>query len=393
MIAAPSREDSRHFYVPELDGLRFLAFLAVFMFHVPPLAYVPRTAWRWDSLHWWGRSVVLSGAFGVDLFFVLSSFLITSLLVREANARGQTDVPAFWIRRALRIWPVYYVYVALCAVVEGAPATVVAAYSAFVANWPFIGPRPEQSLFGLLWSLQIEEQFYLAWPLVLVVVPRGHLRAVCVGMLVVSLSARGYMLAEGAAIERVWSHTLTRLDPLAIGALIALTWRERPSFGPALTAAVGGVGVLFVVVSTGLLSHELLRLGAEGTATKLVKAGAGHLVATVLVFLVVAVACGGVLLAALSARGSWLGHPALVYLGRISYGLYVFHVASLSLFNSLWWPWRGLFGLGITILAAALSYRFLERPFLRLKDRLTYIRSAPGARDIVELRCGASSRR
>jgi peptidoglycan/LPS O-acetylase OafA/YrhL len=373
-----SRGQGPQFYVAELDGLRFLAFLAVFIFHASRIQLVPRTSIRWDSLEWWMRSTVLAGTFGVDLFFVLSSFLITSLLVREADVRGHLDAPAFWMRRILRIWPLYFGYLALVALIERLPLRTGLAFALFVGNWPVAGPITERTLVGILWSVQVEEQFYLAWPLVLLVVPRKALRLVCLGMIAASIVWRGVMLLNGGSVGHIWVNTLARLDPIAVGALIALTRGARHRPWPALGRAVVGVGApLLVIAAAGLLSHELIRPGTELPAPFVIKPGAWPFAATILTFLAVAVGCGGVLLAVLAAPGSWLSHPGLVYLGRISYGLYVFHMASLRVVESWGWPWRMGLGFGITVLAASLSYRFFERPFLRLKERFTHVRSGP----------------
>ena len=82
---------------------------------------------------------------------------------------------------------------------------------------------------------------------------------------------------------------------------------------------------------------------------------------------------------ALCSRRSLLAHPSLVYLGRISYGLYVFHLAAIRIIPPVWWPWRSIAAFLLTLLAVAISYRFLEEPFLRLKDRFTYVLSGPPA--------------
>src|SRR3989442_76632 len=108
--AAESKPPAR-FYMPSLDGLRFFAFLAVFVAHAAPK--------RLRAVPWLGPvgpladAVVPAGLFGVDLFFVLSAYLITGLLMREAESRGRISVGAFYVRRALRIWPLYYVAIAL----------------------------------------------------------------------------------------------------------------------------------------------------------------------------------------------------------------------------------------------------------------------------------------
>jgi peptidoglycan/LPS O-acetylase OafA/YrhL len=196
-------------------------------------------------------------------------------------------------------------------------------------------------------------------------------------MVALSLLSRGLILGTGGGIEHIWLNTLCRLDPIAVGALIALGRPGRPvTAGRARRAVIGAGAPLLVVASTGVLWYELLR--PTHTAGSLVlHPGITTLVLGVLIFLIVALCCGALVVIGLSSPGSWLGHPALVYLGRISYGLYVFHLASIRLVESLWWPWRCLLSFGIAVMAASLSYRLLEQPFLRLKERFAYVPSAP----------------
>ena len=136
--------------------------------------------------------------------------------------------------------------------------------------------------------------------------------------------------------------------------------------------ALGAASALTLVACTGVVWFEImqpptiyLRTGTAGVAT--------------FVFLGAAVACGGLLLATL-AGSAWLSLPAIAYLGQISYGLYVFHSTAIWLVTDWWWPWRLLTAFALTVAMAALSYRYFELPFLRLKSRFTYVTSSPRAR-------------
>src|ERR1700722_5960803 len=164
----------RRFYRPELDGLRFYAFLGVFVCHT-----VPNEAKFYSDLHLpmprLLAAVVRSGAAGVDLFFVLSAFLITSLLLRERQETGKISLRLFYIRRILRIWPLYFLVVALGIVfahtmanfwyyTQNLPWYYVAGYLLFVSNWVYAVFGAPQSICAPLWTVSIEEQFYLIWP-------------------------------------------------------------------------------------------------------------------------------------------------------------------------------------------------------------------------------------
>jgi peptidoglycan/LPS O-acetylase OafA/YrhL len=377
------------FYVAELDGVRFLAFLAVLVVHAIPAPFDARVPGvHWDGLEWWASNLILSGAFGVDLFFVLSSFLITSLLLREEDRRGRIDVKAFWMRRMLRIWPLYYSFVIACWVLEGLPFRSAASFLLFAGNWGLLlWPLSRDTNVGILWSVSIEEQFYLVWPLLLVLLSRRSLRSVCLAMLAGSFVCRVMILAGGGGFAQIWLNTFSRLDPIAVGALIAIGVRERPiRLAPGIRTALGVGAPLVVVVATGLLTGGLLRPGYDGSGAGtgfLIRAVSVPVLVTSLAFLVAALGCGAVIVFTLAGGGSWLAHPVLVYLGKISYGLYVFHSLAIHLVESFWWPWRFSLSFAITVVFAALSYQFMERPFLRLKGRFTHVPSGPVERGAV----------
>jgi peptidoglycan/LPS O-acetylase OafA/YrhL len=364
------------FYLAELDGVRCLAFFAVFLHHVfRPLTPARVSGFRWESLECWLTAAVMASGFSVDLFFALSSFLITSLLLREADRRGRIDVPAFWMRRILRIWPLYYLFLLICWLLERLPFGVVATFGLFAGNWALLVWSLPDSVIGPLWSISVEEQFYIAWPLVVALLPRKALAPLSVGLIGVSLVTRWVLITGGAGIGEIWVNTLARMDPIAIGTMIALAWANRRfELGRLAQTALGAGALLVVLATTALLWFELLQPDLESLAFR---QETPALLAAVLAFLVNSLACGGLVVLALSARGSWVGHPVLVYLGRISYGLYVFHVWGLRTVEGLWWPWRGLLGFAITLGVASLSYRIFEQPFLRLKERFTYIPSVP----------------
>ena len=160
------------FYHPELDCLRFVAFLAVFIYHIEQQFH---TVVRLNSpAEWMLMCVFNSGIFGVDLFFCLSSFLITMLLLREHDLRGGIDIRAFWMRRILRIWPLYYFFLFLSATVipfwlQGGQLFRwrLFHYWFFVGNWDAVHHGYLHSPAGPLWSVSIEGQFYMLWPLLL----------------------------------------------------------------------------------------------------------------------------------------------------------------------------------------------------------------------------------
>jgi peptidoglycan/LPS O-acetylase OafA/YrhL len=170
--AAATATRTERFYRPELDALRFFAFLGVFIFHA-----APRTMDFYSAAgapRWLGNlliSICGAGAYGVDLFFALSAYLITSLLLRERTATGALDLRGFYLRRILRIWPLYLAFVtfaALAALVipeQRLPWHYVVGYCLLAGNWSYVLYGLPASFAIPLWTVSIEEQFYLAWPL------------------------------------------------------------------------------------------------------------------------------------------------------------------------------------------------------------------------------------
>ncbi len=350
------------FYLPQLDGLRFVAFFAVFVCHFLGRARL--------DLSPWASAIAEAGAFGVDLFFILSSFLITTLLLQEQAREGRVGVGAFWVRRALRIWPLYFTIVSIVVVITHPPGWYATSLLTFTTNWALVHRMYDSSL-NLVWSLALEEQFYLAWPLLLALLGGRGLPAVAVCLIGGSLVMRARLLASLGSLTDlgVWVHPLGRLEPLALGILLAWGWSRWRSPWPARPPWTGIVAVaLGWAAVTGLI-----RFGTE-TGTVFTWP---PLWAYPAVDLILARMLGVVLM----AGGGLLALPVLVYLGRVSYGLYVFHLMVIEWpilqLGGMRWPLRLTLSFGLTLGLAALSYALLERPFLRLKARFTCVPSAP----------------
>lgn len=366
---------ARSFYRPELDCLRFFAFFGVFIFHTFPFDPVYYSA-RHIPFAALIASVSVAGSFGVDLFFLLSSFLITELLLREKTSYGRIHLKAFYIRRILRIWPLYFFAIAIGVLLaqidpqQHFSARYVAAFVFLLGNWLTTLAGFPGSVMNPLWSVSLEEQFYLAWPAVL-----SHLRPrkvllVSAGMLVVAQIARLAFLNYARHPEvALATNTLVRLDPLAVGAATAILLHGRK-------------------IQKAAFRPFLLRRFACAAAGAILWVTAGHFYAMTRVFMVLgfpAIAAGAWLIF-ISILECGLAPLWLRYLGKISYGLYVFHSLCLYLAARLLggYPrtlWQFVvfwcLGLALTIGLAALSYKFLESPFLRLKERFAYITSRP----------------
>ncbi len=319
-----------------------------------------------------------TGAFGVSLFFVLSSYLITELLLREKDLMGTLDLRSFYIRRILRIWPLYFAFLALAIglqwIVPGQHVTLRAGlwFSLLAGNWFIVFHGFPSSVIFPLWSVSIEEQFYITWPAIVRKVNETGMLIFAGLLLVVATVARIYVGMHHTLEGDVWCNTFVQFDPIAAGILMAVLLKgEVPRLSRLSRVAMMLAGVTALALGS-------LYFGIKNDPLTTARIVLGY----------PSVAIGGVLLL-LSVLRTRIGggHRVLIYLGRISYGLYVFHVLGLLISDhtvpdqtaSLWrYALRVGVALAATIAMAAVSYRWLETPFLSLKQRFTHVLSRPG---------------
>jgi len=345
---------------PELDGVRGIAILLVMAYHTPG-RIEPWTKFGWS---------------GVDLFFVLSGFLITGILLDSTDDPDRART--FYIRRALRILPLSYAAILLVPIVYPLlepltrdDARRLATHSwwlwTYSVNWPlgFLqeGAKDPLPFLDHFWSLAIEEQFYLIWPLV--VWHTSRKTAIRVAMVVIA----------GAFVCRVafrlahapWSSsyflTPSRLDPLGVGALVAL-WLREPGPEDDIRSRVNrrmqraAIVALIVLAMVGV--HERTLSGHDSKMT-------------LLGYSAVAWLFGWLVTRAALQPSKLLRSPVLVAAGRYSYGLYVIHPLVLDLFTPRLGRDSDLAGVAMWVISvplAWLSYHGFEQWFLRLKDRL-----------------------
>jgi peptidoglycan/LPS O-acetylase OafA/YrhL len=363
----------RRFYQPELDGLRFYAFLGVFVFHT-----VPSQPAFYRSLHlplpWLWAAAVKSGAAGVDLFFALSAFLITSLLLRELRETGGIALRHFYIRRILRIWPLYFTVLALGILLAHTMPNqhlqwyYIAGFMLFVGNWVTAVCGHPESICAPLWTVSIEEQFYLIWPLLMKLLkPRGMMIAAAATFCLATASQAAVVLA-GLSGGYIYYGSVSRCAPLALGVLLALCSDRLPRLTRGLRWALLAGGLAsWVAASAWLIDQPGVLDGRMVLGRLMVSLGAG------------AILLASLYSHSLAVRAAWV-----VRLGKMSFGLYMLHLAGILIPLSLLqpvWGWRLLaakaLGLGVTVLLAMASYRWVESPFLRLKDRFATVLSRP----------------
>jgi peptidoglycan/LPS O-acetylase OafA/YrhL len=370
--AAPAKDAGARFYHPELDGLRFVAFLLVFIHHVAPPLDGPGVP---DLVRKGWNLFRESGGLGVDLFFCLSAYLITMLLRIEWERTGGIDIGKFYLRRLLRIWPLYFAFLGLVLVLPslGIPQGGFGAHAIpfllLVGNWSCAFHGYPGNAAAPLWSVSLEEQFYILWPPLLRWATPARLGTVAAVMIAVAVLTRVVVAAAGWTHPATWCATLTRLDSLAVGILLAVHVGGEPRRRSGLVRwALFGSGILLWLVA--------MRFWHVNGAPSV-----GHAVAGYPLF---ALGSGLMLLAVLASAGGRpgpLGCGVLVYLGKVSYGLYVFHQLAAVLARRVLpdqGPWIvGALGFGITVALAAVSYAVLERPFLLLKERFSTVKSRP----------------
>jgi peptidoglycan/LPS O-acetylase OafA/YrhL len=347
-------------YAPGLDGIRAIAVSAVLLYH--------------------GRAPWMPGGFlGVDIFFVLSGYLITSLLLAELRDGGGVDLRRFWLRRARRLLPAAVTVIAVSLVV------VAAFYSSslgrlrgdalasllYFNNWhqvlahhSYFAEFARPSLLQHYWSLSVEEQFYFVWPLLLVVgLSRLHRRWVVAGTVLLAALSAGLMALlyhPGSDPSRVYYGTDTRATPLMVGALLAFAWplgRMTSDTGRRAALVLDGLGVigLGVLVMAIVTWHDYDAFPYQGG------------------FVLVALAAAALIAIGshpASRLSSVLGRQPLRWIGQRSYGIYLWHWPVMALtrpqIDLSWSLWILLPAQTIVTLALAeLSYRYVEMPVRR----------------------------
>lgn len=367
-------------YFENLDGLRFLCFLSVFFFH----SFHTEYAYIKDSktYHFVKRDLFGNGSLGVNFFFVLSGFLITFLLIEEKKLNGQVNLKNFWIRRILRIWPLFYFCVFFGFVIFpflkqlfGQVPNETANpfyYLTFINNFDFIKKGlPDASVLGVLWSIAVEEQFYLIWPIILFLFPIKKLWipfAVIMGInLVFRACYNNYEMHE--------FHTISCIGDMTIGAIGAWLINMSHTFKDKIInlskMEISGIYLVFIVIF--FFRDELFIVNP-----------------TIRIFerAFIALCILLIILEQTFARNSFFkmsNFKTVSKLGVITYGLYCLHFIGILLAITITKKagintsiWQVFFidtplALFFSIIICKLSYKYYETPFLKLKERFAFI--------------------
>lgn len=351
-------------HLPNLDGLRTLAALTVVLGHCNAISAFPIQPD--SSLQGLKHFLFGQAVLGVQFFFVLSGFLITRIVLREQDQNNGFDIRLFWLRRILRIWPVYFLVAALAGLgaAFGWPALAMPHNQwplilTFLENFDLLHLLEQGLPYGMivsvLWSVSIEEQFYLVYPILLLLVPRRFYLPVFLAIVLASL--RFKMLHEGG--PGAGFHTLSQTYELAIGCLLAVLWPTPPpwskTISPWLLLLPYILCLIQIVFPSWSIPYSLPWL------------------------------FGLIVVDQAFCAQSWLQTrriPLINPLGKVTYGIYCYHmIFALLIFHLM--QARGTpphtmasFALylgtvsSLVIAFSLASYRWIERPCLRLKDRL-----------------------
>jgi peptidoglycan/LPS O-acetylase OafA/YrhL len=397
----PAPEGGRQ--IASLDGVRGIAILLVLCIHIQQTGVIPA---RFHLIN----TLLHAGWCGVDLFFVLSGFLITLGLLASKGAVNYFS--AFYMRRVLRIFPLYYAVVVaamICSAFVGAYSpnmTLVGdstqgsifptqwgwiSHLLYLQNWWMPWQEPEsRSILGHFWSLAIEEQFYLVWPLCVWLLPVRRLLVGAIAVCVAALALRIGLALDHVSTQLIFRNTVTRSDTLLVGAICAMFVRDAALIArvrPVLPflAALGSAYV--VAVAVGIKDET-----------------AQAFYAVTFGFTALAVVFGALVIWAYVDRGrrNWsdrlLSIRPLTVLGKYSYGVYVYHIpviylAKMHFGDSAWFGHDlapcSLFiagALAATVAIAAISYEYFEKRFLRLKRFFTPVEGSGAERDVARAR-------
>lgn len=358
-------------YLPELDGLRFLAFMLVFIHHHPFFSTIPYLSFL--SNYGW---------IGVDLFFVLSAFLLTKLLLEEYQLVQSINIKNFYLRRIFRIWPVYFLFIAVVIspylFLEGFEFTIeisnrLSSLLLFYDNIvtanssynPIIGTAH-------LWTIAYEEQFYICLPVIIILLtkfsPKSQIFILTAILLLLNL-IRILFISADVSHPLIWVLPITHFDPIILG--IILGFGGFNFLIEKLNSNIIGLAGVFCFIIVCLLpqmDHNSFLL--------------------ILSYSLVGISTTLILISVLNNDNlkKIFSNNILVYLGKRSYGLYVYHLILIKagesvltkIFNIqnqsfLWFA----FSLTCTIAVSILSYSIIEKPFLKIKKKFQIINSRP----------------
>lgn len=362
-------------YFQNLDALRFFAFFSVFLFHG---FYTTLDSVKENKIYQLCYWLTRGGELGVNFFFVLSGFLITYLLLEEEKRAKRISVRNFYIRRVLRIWPLYFLITAFCFFVYpfirhylGASRPETAnplLYLFFLSNYDNIYNASSTPTLFTLWSISIEEQFYLCWPLLMLIFPLQRKWVPMVLVIIVNIAARLYLLYSTK--DHLHFNTFCVTSDMAMGGLFAWIFfckkdwlKPLENLNKGLIAIAYVLGIILCITWVNWSSFAFLKLFER------------IILGSFFVFII---------FDQIYLRNSVLkvgNIKPFTWLGTLTYGLYCYHVLCMiagQKINSIFGLNKSVFGvliidnlvsMALSVAVAYLSFRFFESYFLKLKSR------------------------
>jgi len=376
------QKNGERVYFPQFDVIRFFAAFMIVIYH----SYI---AWR----GWFGVPGVLStgdfktlSAFGghidrliknmplgVDIFFFISGYLLTILLVMEKQKIGKVNIPKFYIRRGLRIWPLYFFLIALAPFIinwlgEAQPEywrTIL-----LVNNFQTMATQTWEYPFAHFWSICIEEHFYIFWPLIIAFVPFRKLGPTIIAMIGLSWGYKIYTyIFLPANWYELYLHTLSRMDVILMGGLLAVIYLKKP-----FEFRLNGF------ISAGLMAVLVIILSFDD-ASNFTNMFNGVLRRPVYIALLALPMMD--LLFNPKRAGIFGKRNPLLYLGKVSYGIYMYGNILVPIIIKKVMVANGIYNMyfyfalvfALSIIIPVISYELLEKPFLKLKQRFAFVKT------------------
>lgn len=380
----PNLEESnkKSVYIPQFDVIRFFAAFMIVIYH----SYIAWKGWYGiphilttdDQANFsvFGRHLdqfIRNLPIGVDIFFFISGYLLTYLLVLEKQKYNKINIPKFYVRRGLRIWPLYFFLVAITPFLVnwlGEKQPVYWSTIAMLNNFQTIWTQTWEYPFSHFWSICIEEHFYLFWPIIVAFVPSRKLVSAIILLIGVSLGYKlyTYMFLPGNWYH-LYLHTLSRMDVILLGGLLAVIYLKKP-FTFKLSNTVIAAILAFVIL---MLAYDDISNFDNVLGGILRKP----------VYMVLLALPIMDFLFNDERKNAILKFKPLLYLGKISYGIYMYgNILILVVIKQVLFRFNihniylyfGLIFI-LSLLIPVISYELLERPFLKLKQRFSLIKT------------------
>jgi peptidoglycan/LPS O-acetylase OafA/YrhL len=373
-------EQQQRVYFMNLDIIRFIAAYMIVIFHI---FYGWQANWGFPKfmsrdnieLTYWGKfleNAIHNFSFGVDIFFLVSGFLITYLLLSEKEKAGSIDIKKFYIRRLLRIWPLYYLTLAFVPLLhylfqEGVPKNMWM-HLAYLGNFELIKNGFSSAAANHLWSICIEEHFYLVCPLLVAFIPVHRLPLAFWTIIFISFCYRGIIVGTDNYWMNMYLNTISRMDVLAIGCLAGYYFFKKQLHFNHSKWLLVALSLIFVL----LFSNEVYVYWDNfflATSKKYIYVG------------IIGILIGNMLFNTdlkfmPDKKGIW--H----YFGKVSYGIYMFNPIAVAVFVKLFhikgWHDGFTFFFGIHALLFILvigSYELYEKWFLKWKDKFAVVKT------------------